>query len=205
MTLRNEAAFFANVRAGILGPTLSQDEVTGCQAILAAAEGLPISWAAYMLATAYHETKSTMQPVREAYWLTQDQADRYFFRMYDPHGARPGVAAELGNTQPGDGVRFCGRGYVQLTGRRNYQRAQNALGVHLVTNPDLAMDRAIAAKIMRRGMVEGWFTGKKLADYLPRPGFTAARRIINGTDRAGDIAIYARRFQAALLAGEWAQ
>lgn len=197
MTLHNEAAFFAALRAGILGPTLSENEVTGTQAIIAAGEGLPISHVAYMLATAWHETASTMQPIKEY------GGDAYFFRRYDPKGANPALARRLGNERMGDGARYAGRGYVQLTGRANYAKAGAALGVDLVNNPDLAMARDIAAKIMRRGMVEGWFTGKKLADYLPGLGFTAARKIINGTDRAADIAGYARKFQAALVAGDW--
>ena len=58
-------------------------------------------------------------------------------------------------------------------------------------------------------MEEGWFTGKKLADYLPGSGpatlkqFRESRRIINGLDRADDLADYAIRFQKALSAGGW--
>ncbi|WP_093293078.1 hypothetical protein [Sphingomonas sp. NFR04] len=62
--------------------------------------------------------------------------------------------------------------------------------------------------ILVRGMEEGWFTGKALRDYLPgqtgaADQFAAARRIINGTDRADMIAAYAIKFQAALTAGGW--
>lgn len=53
----------------------------------------------------------------------------------------------LGNTEPNDGWRFHGRGYVQLTGRDNYERIGNAIGVDLVSNPDLAEDREIASRI----------------------------------------------------------
>jgi len=83
------------------------------------------------------------------------------------------------------------------------------LGVDLVINPDLALDRNIAASILRYGMREGWFTGKSFQTYLPASGlateaqFQAARRIINGTDKALLIAKYAVQFQAALKAGEW--
>lgn len=204
MALRREDAFFASLRSGILGPTLSPSEVEGCQAILSAAEGLPISFVAYMLATAYHETATTMQPVKEANWLSPAAQRAYFFRMYDIEGARPDVARALGNLQPGDGARFPGMGYVQCTGRKNAERAQRELGLPIVDNPALLMRPDIAAKVMRRGMVEGWFTGKKLADYLPDlGGFVAARRIINGTDRADAIASHARKFMDALVAGDW--
>lgn len=209
MSLKKPAAFFASVRAGLLGPTLDESEVEGCEAILKAMEGAPLSHAAYALATAFLETASTMQPVAEANWLTQAQRERYFFRMYDIGGARPGVARSLGNTTPGDGVKFAGRGYVQLTGRRNYRIAGEEIGLDLLLTPSAAMIPAAAALIMRGGMDEGWFTGKKFTDYL-KPGgpavrsqFVAARRIINVQDRAHDIAGFALQFQAALQAGGW--
>lgn len=194
------ARFFDAMRAGkVLGPTLSSDEVQGCEAIIKACAGWPVSWTAYALATAYHETAGTMQPIRER------GGPAYFRRMYDPKGARPGVARTLGNTVEGDGVQFAGRGYVQLTGRRNYALAQEKLGAPFVGNPDLALEPDHAAAIMARGMSEGWFTGKTLASYLPETGkataaqFREARRIINGVDRAAEIATYAMEFQRALL------
>lgn len=204
MTLKSPRKFFDSVKAGILGPTLSQEEVSGCNAILDAVDGLPLSYAAYALATAYHETASTMQPIKEF------GGPSYFFRMYDPQGARPKLAVANGNTCAGDGAKFFGRGYVQLTWRSNYKRAGEKLGVDLIGNPDLALRQDIAAKIMRHGMQEGWFTGKSFKSYLPPTGrgitasFTEARRIINGTDRAAVIASHAIKFQTALEAGEWA-
>lgn len=197
MTLANPQAFFTDLRAGLLGPTLTENEVSGCNAILEAGAGLPVSHVAYMLATAWHETASTMQPI------TEFGGNAYFFRRYDIAGANPALARRLGNTQPGDGVKFRGRGYVQITGRANYARAEREIGVPLTADPDLALQAPIAAKIMRRGMTEGWFTGRKLSDYLP-DHYPEARRIINGMDRAQDIAGYAVKFERALRAGGWA-
>lgn len=199
----DKAAFFAELRKGELRHR-KPDQVQGTEAILAAMEGLPVSWVAYALATAFHETAFTMQPVKEY------GGRAYFMRMYDITGKRPGVARALGNTEVGDGALFAGRGYVQLTGRNNYVRAGKKVGADLVSNPDLAMRADIAARILREGMVDGWFTGKKFATYLPAVGkatvdqFTQARRIINGLDRAGKIALEAMGFQAALVAGGWA-
>jgi putative chitinase len=203
VTLANPAAFFDEMRSGLLGPTLSATEVDGCNVILKAMEGLSISWTAYALATAYHETASTMQPVREYGGST------YFTRMYDVTGARPQMALANGNKCAGDGPKYCGRGYVQLTWKNNYERAGKQCGVDLVANPDKAMTPDIAAKILRHGMVGGWFTGKGFADYLPikvkaeRGQFANARRIINGTDRAAQIAEHALKFQKALELGGW--
>lgn len=193
--------FFDTMRSGrILGPTLSTEEVEGCKAIIAACAGWPVSWTAYALATAYHETAGTMQPIREY------GGPAYFRRMYDPLGARPALAKKHGNTTPGDGATYYGRGYVQLTWKCNYARAQAELNAPFVSNPDLALQPEHAAAIMARGMTEGWFTGKKLSTYLPATGkathaqFKDARRIINGTDRAADIATYAVEFQKGLMA-----
>lgn len=203
--MTNDAAFFTALRAsGLFGSAFEQSEVDGCNAILSACRtaAWPLSWQAYGLATAYHETGHTMQPVKER------GGDAYFTRLYDVHGLNPERARAHGNTKPGDGIRYCGRGYVQLTWAVNYQKAGHALGLDLVGDPDAALRPSVAATIMVRGMAEGWFTGKRLADYLPAQGpagqgaFEQARRIINGTDRAEDVAHYARAFQDALMAGD---
>jgi putative chitinase len=203
--LQKPAAFFDALRAGVLGPVLDSSEVNGVNAILTALEGLPISHVAYGLATAYLETNHTMQPIKEL------GGSAYFTRMYDKIGQRPDVAKRLGNTEVGDGALFAGRGYVQNTGRKNYTLADEklSLGGALVRDPDLAMNAEIAAHIMRLGMTEGWFTGRKLSDYLPAAGvvpmaqFVPARAIINGHDRAADVAQAAASFQKALSDGGW--
>lgn len=201
-SLFDKATFFNAIRSSkALGPSLSPDEVSGCEAILTACAGLPVAWAAYALATPVVETNSTMQPINEI------GGTAYFTRRYDITGERPDKAKELGNLSPGDGAKFHGRGYVQVTGRKNYERAASELGVPLLTDPDLALQPDIAAKIMRRGMQEGWFTGRGFDRYLPATAdihqFTNARRIVNGQDRAVEIAQYALEFQSALKAGGW--
>lgn len=204
--LADARAFFAHLRwGGLLGPVLSQDEVDGCTAIVSAcgADGWPIADVAYALGTAWHETAGTMLPIKEI------GGTAYFTRLYDVRGHKPDRARRMGNTAPGDGARYCGRGYVQLTWKVNYARAGEALNVDLVANPDLAMDPAIAAAVMVRGMREGWFTGRDLDDDLPRQGpatleqFVRSRDIINGTDKAEKIARDAAHFQDALIAGGW--
>ena len=180
--------FFARVRADF--GSLKQPQVDGFSIVTAALKGWDVTWVAYALATAWHETAHTMQPVREY------GGDAYYKRMYDIEGDRPQKARELGNVNPGDGVRYAGRGYVQLTGRDNYRKfgIENA--------PDDAMKPEVAARIMREGMDQGVFTGRALRDYLPGD-YVNARRIINGRDKAELIAGYARNFEAALRAGGW--
>lgn len=192
----NRAHFYAGVRSSLFDGSLAQSQVDGMEAVLdeAGKSFIDPRNLAYMLATAFHETGRTMQPIHE-----RGGAD-YFFRMYDPKGQRPAVAARLGNMQSGDGVKYAGRGLVQLTGRRNYTLFAQITGHDLVNKPDLAMQDDIAVRIMFEGMARGLFTGKKLSDYFTSKSsdWVNARRIINGTDRADDIADYAKRFYDAL-------
>lgn len=150
-------------------------------------------WLAYMLATAYHEVDKKMQPIKEY------GSDAYFFRMYDIEGQRLDVARDLGNTQPGDGVKFHGRGYVQLTRRRNYQDMSNRLGVDLVSNPELALESDIAARIIFEGMIDGSFTRKKLSGYFnpTTERWKQAMRIVNRLDKVALIAGYGKLFYCA--------
>lgn len=199
--------FFIVLKAGLLGPTLSAEEVDGCEKILDAMAGSPLAYTAYALATAYHETAHTMQPIKEY------GGNVYFFKMYDPNSPLPNRArmARENGQLPGDGVRYCGRGYVQLTWRGNYVKADKKIGLNgaLVENPDLAMRSDIAARILRFGMYEGWFTGKSFSSYLPATGtatrtqYMDARRIINGTDKSDEIEDFAQSFEKALRLAGW--
>lgn len=139
-----------------------------------------------MLATAYHETARTMQPIEE-YGKG---------RKYD-YGKR----LKMSRQPYSDTLAiFYGRGYVQLTWYENYDKAGRKLGIDLLNKPELALDAAIAARIMREGMLDGWFTGKKLANYvgLRTANYVGARYIINGRDKAEQIAAQAVVFELAL-------
>lgn len=148
---------------------------------------------AYGLATTFHETAQTMMPITE-------YGPKSYFSKYD---AGTKIGKNLGNTQKGDGYLFRGRGFVQITGRRNYTFVGEKIGFPLDKEPDLALDWAVARKIARGGFLNGWFTGKKISDYInkDKTDYTGARRCINGTDKASTIAGYAVKFENALKAG----
>jgi len=83
--------------------------------------------------------------------------------------------SDLGNTQAGDGVRFKGRGFIQLTGRANYEEYGRKLGVDLVGNPSLALDPKISAKIL----VE-YFAERGVDDKAAAGNWEGVRRAVNG-------------------------
>jgi putative chitinase len=200
-TMINRKFFFEYARQHLFGGSLKTGQVAGLNAILDKWEDAYANkddrWLAYALGTAHHEVGATMQPINE--W----GGSKYFFRMYDKDGDRPKKAAELGNTQSGDGVLFHGRGYVQLTGRSNYTKMQTKFKVDLTTDADAAkhaLEPDLAAKIMFYGMENGVFTGKKFKDYFDgeKANWEKARAIINPGDKAQLVANYAKSYYAAI-------
>lgn len=184
-----DAAFFDAVRSSLYGGALNQAQVDGLEAIGQAWEQYGDGdqrKLAYILATAHHET-GAFKYVREIWGPTAAQ------KKYEGR-------KDLGNTVAGDGKTFMGRGFVQLTGRRNYADWSKRTGLDLLKEPDLVTRPAVAARILVQGSMLGTFTGKKLGDYIggSKADYVQARRVINGTDRAVLIAGYAEKFLTAL-------
>lgn len=136
---------------------------------------------AYVLATAFWETAHTMQPVEEGYWLRNAAAWRKKNLRYWP---------------------WYGRGFVQLTWEKNYQRAAQKLGIPFDKQPELALQPGPATKVAVTGMREGWFTSRDLDDFitLQRSDFKGARAIINGRDKDDEIAAIAVQYDKLLKA-----
>lgn len=146
---------------------------------LLADASLSTSERAYILATVKHETADTYRPIRE----------------YGKGRGRP-----YGRSDSVTGHAYYGRGYVQLTWKRNYRRMGHIVGKNLVDRPDDAMIPEVSYKILVEGMRRGIFTGKKLKDYFngSKKDYRRARRIVNGMDKASLIAKYAVKFENIL-------
>lgn len=179
--------FFSTVRSTLYAGALNQTQVDSLNAICQAWEQYGDGDSrklAYIFATAHHETGAFK-------WLHEIWGPTAAQKRYEGR-------ADLGNTQPGDGKRYMGRGFVQLTGRRNYADWSKRTGLDLIAKPDLVTEPAVAARILVEGSMLGTFTGKKLGDYS---AFKDMRRVINGTDKADLIAGYAEKFLGALKTG----
>ncbi len=155
---------------------------------------------AYILATAGWESFMGMdrwmteQAVRN---LREDETIESYFENKYGHLTRIG-REELGNTQPGDGFKYRGRGFVQLTGRAHYQEWTERLTKenfkingsipNLVTNPELvATNKVLAAKILVEGMRDGTFVPHNgpLKNYIndQKEDFSGARDTVNPGDK----------------------
>lgn len=153
---------------------------------------------AHFLAQIHHESNG-FRSVRENLNYTVEALLKMFPRRIDPADARrfgrgPAQPADqeaianaiyggawgaknLGNTEPGDGWRFIGRGYIQITGRANYVEAAKALGLggRLLGNPQLLESPELAAQSA------GWFwRSRGLNAFADKDDVEGATRVING-------------------------
>jgi putative chitinase len=123
-------------------------------------------------------------PLRAAAFLAQLAHEsgelKYFEEIWGPTSAQKRYEgrADLGNTQPGDGYRFRGRGPIQLTGRANYKKYGELLGVDLVNNPDLASSPEYAFQTAALYWKSTGCNG--LADDGTDDAFRLITRMING-------------------------
>ncbi len=175
---------------------------------------------AYVLATVLNECGPDMKPKSESFAYSakrmlevwphkfKDLADAQTYVGHPEKLANHVYAGIIGNggEQSGDGYRYSGKGWPQLTGRANYINFGQMLGLDLVGNPDLVLEPAIGAKVLITGMLDGLFTGKKLSDYFTatKQDATQARAIINGDVAANGakIAGYWKAFRQALNLGD---
>lgn len=182
----NLAKFFNYIRPKI---NLTTANVNGLDRVVKYGDvrKLQINQFAYILATAWWETGQTMQPVREAFWLSEEWR-RKNLRYYP----------------------WYGRGLIQITWKSNYVKMGEILDVDFTAAPDLMLEWKYALPALFIGMEDGIYTGKSLDDYIDKIDerdsedlreYKQARRIVNGQDKAGTIADLALMFEKALKAG----
>lgn len=94
--------------------------------------------------------------------------EAYFRRMYE-------FDRSLGNVEPGDGVKYCGRGFVPLVGRSEYARFGKLVGADLVAKPELALDPAVAARILAYD-----FMLKGVPQATAEDDWVKVRRLVHG-------------------------
>jgi putative chitinase len=169
----NRTTFYSYVRRAPFGGRITPQQSEGLEKILNYWEDNydngDIRWLAYILATTFHETAATMQPIKERGGEKYLKSKRYY--------------------------PWYGRGLVQITWEENYKK-------YGIKNPDDALKWDKALYVLFHGSINGVYTGRKLSHYFndkiddPR----GARRIINGTDKAGLIADYHTNFLGAIKA-----
>jgi len=196
----NKTAFYNSIRPSLFKGKISVKQFEGIETIISAFQGNALNdmrWLAYMLATAFHETAYTMQPIEE---YGKGKALDYGKKL--DMGKGPGKRVPY--TEPDQ--LYYGRGYVQLTWRGNYANMGKVLGLPLLDHPELCLTPVVASKVMIEGMTKGKskfgdFTGKALEDYFnaTKTDWVNARKIINGLDKADVIAGYAQKFYSGII------
>lgn len=196
----NRKHFFDTVRDSLFNGAMNQGQVYGMEAILREWEAQQLTdlrWLGYILATAYHETAKTMQPIAE-----YRKGKNYDYGKKLKMGGGPGK--RIPYTLP-DKL-YYGRGHTQNTWYENYDRLSKGaktLGKDwdFLNNPDLLLQMEPSIWATYFAMQVGLYTGKKLKDYFndKKEDWVNARRIINGTDKADLIAGYGKKFFSALI------
>ncbi len=166
----------------------------------------PLAKAAIM-AQCNHETGGFVymaEAGNEEYFTYGTSRGRKIHSGYDVRGSNPTRARSMGNTRPGDGSKYRGRGYIQLTWKNNYRDIGTAMGRNFVDNPEQVAQREVAAEI-----VVQWFSNPRMKGAqsgVPRNNqwnnVRAVTRSVNGgtlglSDRANKFAYYKNKYQVA--------
>jgi predicted chitinase len=194
----NKTVFYTYVRNAPFGGRLSQSQIDGMTAMLAAWEKYGDGdnrKLAYGLATAFHETGGRMTPIREAFATSTANAIRALDKAWAA-GRMPQVRTPYWREG------WFGRGRIQTTHLPNYQFVQTKTGLQCVTNPDILLTEQGDAKVFWPSLFEGWWTrgrerfSKYFDDDTTDP--VGARAMVNGKDKARLIASHYASFLAAI-------
>ena len=182
---------------------LSQSQVDAINFIVDAMDkdkSITYPQGSYILATIWHETATTMQPIAEygkgkgrtyGTWQRNSRGELYAYK----NGNRNTVY--LQSEYP---HLYYGRGETQNTWFDNYEKLSKVFNVDFLNNPDLLLTQEWSTPVTIYSMKNGLYTGRKLSDYIhqSKKDYVNARRIINGMDKANLIAGYADTFEKAL-------
>lgn len=214
----NRKTFYDAIRTPLFGGVISNEQFLGMETLLDTFFSRPdckgdLRWLAYMLATAYHETGRKMVSVEEnlsysyerllSVWPSRFNPVSAHFAARNPkRTANIAYSGRMGNgsEKSGDGWKYRGRGPAQVTGKDNYKELGWLLHLDLVNNPDLLLELKHGMSALVVGMIYGVFTGQTLGNHFNEriEDPIGARSIINGSDRAKDVAGYYKVFLSAL-------
>jgi hypothetical protein len=163
----------------------------------------------------YHEPVKVKQLADGSVRITEQDGDQFSISAAGviknlTKGAKMGTkdggaAAKVYNDDDGDEHAYYGRGYVQLTWWSNYAKSGIAIGqgLKLLLDPELVKDKAIAYELMSHGMRtgQGFANGHTFAKFFSGSSrdYKGARKMVNGSDHAADIAAIAEKFETILL------
>lgn len=223
----NRAVFFAALRrrgSGVFGTSLTQQQVNGLSVKLDVwakwyADKYPATFLAAALGQSYRETGGLMVPILETHTARNPCTSR-------AQAARRLEAAFVAGKLTWVRTRYwlpdaskqigVGGGDIQLTHRANYVNANEKIkarfgvDVGLDRDYDEVLDPVVSAVVMFQGMIDGWFTTKKLVDYADQKtgavNYRDARDIVNGDKKhiGDEIVRNCKAFETALReAGAW--
>jgi Chitinase class I len=153
------------VISGILGPYGPIDNVRANWPLVEAAldkRGIYTAFSAVAAISTIAVETGRFYPIRERGGPT------YLANLYENR-------KDLGNVNPGDGAKFCGRGFIQITGRWDYAHFGSETGKDLENSPDLALDPAVASDILAL-----YFSERHIVAYADQQNWEMVRRRVNG-------------------------
>ena len=181
--------------------SLSQEAVDNINLIVETCEKYNLTYpqTSYVLATVAWETARTFKPIEE---YGKGKGRKYGTIYTNTEGVKYGIAGSGGDTYLYSDYPhlYYGRGHTQNTWLDNYKYIKQRTGVDVVNNPNLLLDSKLSAEVTVLAMKEGWYTSKKLSDYIndKSKSYYQARCVINSLDKAQLIASYAVVFEKAL-------